>query len=329
MALTAACLVVAACSQGGSNETAGPPPTAPTTTTTPDEPDRSVLYVQHALFGTAATDDTGTTLTLTGVDQTMAWTTADEGGTLPTADFIAAWSELGLDADNPQAAFVPADVDESPVIIELSNPAWDGERRTVTYRVRPVTDPDDRLAGMVTEPSATLPREFSVASLLINQPDAPHLPEPSSPTTTTTLPAQPPETAPPDTSAPPQTPSTSSRSTTANPPVVPAPPPAPPPDGPPEGPAQFTFSPTRLEFPREGGTRTIQLTNIGTGVGSWTMSPDIGTGISVSPVGGYLFPGSTVNVTVRFDGVGPTGDFAAKIELLTSSGRYLITVVVG
>lgn len=326
-ALVAACVVLGACSQRATNETTGT--TAAPPTTRPVEPSRDVLYVQHALLGTTTSDQNGTTLTLTGVDQVMTWTTDDESGVLPTADFIASWADLGLDGDNPQAAFVPADVAQSPVVVELSNPAWDGERRTITYRVRPVTEPEERLRGMVRDPNATLPEQFDVATLVISQPDAPALPEAPTTTTTTTVPPPPPETAPLDPSTATSAPSTSSRATTANPTVIVPPPEPPPPEDPPVGPSQFTFSPVSLEFPVNGGTRTIQLTNVGAGVGSWSMSPDIGTGLSVSPVGGYLFPGSSVTVTIQYNGRGPARDFAASIELLTSSGRYLIPVVVG
>jgi hypothetical protein len=71
------------------------------------------------------------------------------------------------------------------------------------------------------------------------------------------------------------------------------------------------------------------LTNVGTGVGSWSMTPQIGTGFSTSPVGGYLFPGSSITVTVFYNGQGPAPDFATRIELLTTSGLYLIPIVVG
>lgn len=324
VAVAAIAVVAAACSQRAPNETVASPGPTSTTTSVPEDPDRDILYVQHALFGTTATDETGSTLTLSGVDQVTTWTTSETGGVLTTADFIESWSDLGLDRDNPEAAFVAADPDLSPVIVGLSDPAWDNERRTITYRVRTIADPASPLENMVTDPGATLPEEFTVASLLISQPDAPELPE-ATPTTTTTLP--PVETVPPAQTTPTDggTPPVSPR---PGPSPVPTPPPSPT-SPPPSGPAQFTFSPQTLTFPVTGGTRTIVINNVGSGVGSWSLSPQIGTGITASPVGGYLFPGSSVTVTVQFNGRGPAPDFATTMELLTSNGLYLIPVVVG
>jgi hypothetical protein len=324
-AVAAIAVVAVACSQRAPSQTVASPGDSTTTTTPADDTDRDILYVQHALFGTTAADETGSILTLSGVDQVTTWTTADDGGVLPTADFIESWSELGLDRDNPQATFVPADPEQSPVVVVLSDPAWDSERRTITYRVRTVADPSPPFGAMESDPGATLPEVFTVATLLISQRDAPELPAPT-PTTTTTVPPQ--ETIPaPDPDAPPGG---------APPAAPPAPSPSPfptpspsPTSPPPSGPAQFTFSPGTLNFPMAGGVRTLTIRNVGSGVGSWSLSPDIGTGITASPVGGYLFPGSSVTVAVQFSGRGPASDFGAEIELLTSNGFFVIPVVVG
>jgi hypothetical protein len=323
--LVAGLLLFGACSEATPNQTVSAPRGTTPETTEPPEP-TPVLYVQHALFGTTAIDETGTTLTLSGVDQVTSWVADDEGGVLATADFIASWTDLGLDADPPQAALVPADPALSPVALELSSPGWDAERRTVTYRVRPVAEPPPRLAGMITDPDAVLPPTFTSASLLIDQPDAPDLPRPAETTTTTTT--LPPDTvAPVDPAPPASTPAPTSGSTrTPAPPVAP---PAPPPPSPPSGPAQFTASPSSLTFPAGGGTRQFTLYNTGAGVGSWSVSPEVGTGLSASPVGGYLFPGSSVVVSVFYNGQGPVGDFSSRIEILTSSGRIEIRAGIG
>jgi hypothetical protein len=323
-AAAAIAVVTVACSQRAPSQRVSAPGPS-TTTTLAAAPDQDILYVQHALFGTTATDETGSTLTLSGVDQVTSWTTAGAGGVLTTADFVESWGDLGLDRDNPDAAFVSADPDQSPVVVSLSDPAWDGERRTITYRVSTVTDPNPPLGDMVTDPSATLPEVFAVSRLLINQPGADELPQPASTTTTTALP---PETVqPPDTDV-------TSENPTSPPPPAPGPSPFPSPQPsptspPPSGPAQFVFEPGSFNFPVSGGVRTLLIRNVGSGVGSWTVTPQLGTGITASPVGGYLFPDSSVTVTLQFNGRGPANDFNTTIELLTSNGIFLIPVVVG
>jgi hypothetical protein len=326
--LVAGLLLLGACSDPSSNQTVSAPQGSTPETTEAPEP-TPVLYVQHALFGTTTTDETGTTLTLSGVDQVTSWVADDEGGVLTTTDFIGSWTDLGLDAEPPQAALVPADPTLSPVALELSSPAWNAESRIVTYRVRPVSRPRPRLAGMDADPDAAIPETDTAASLLIDQPDAPGMPRPAVTTTTTTT-TLPPDTPAPDTAVEPAPPASTQPPTSGSSRSNPAPPIAPPaPPSPPSGPPQFSASPSTLLFPAGGGRAQLTLINAGSGVGSWSVSPEVGVGLSASPVGGYLFPGSSVTISVFYNGSGPAGDFSSRIEVKTSSGVFEIIARVG
>jgi hypothetical protein len=75
--------------------------------------------------------------------------------------------------------------------------------------------------------------------------------------------------------------------------------------------------------------RVVTLSNIGAGPGSWSARPEVGTGMSVTPSSGFLFPGSNVVISVVYNGSGPAADFATTIEILSSSGVIEIPVIVG
>jgi hypothetical protein len=51
--------------------------------------------------------------------------------------------------------------------------------------------------------------------------------------------------------------------------------------------------------------------------------------MSVTPSSGFLFPGSSVVVTVAYNGSGPATDFQTTIKVLSTSGEILIPVLVG
>jgi hypothetical protein len=105
----------------------------------------------------------------------------------------------------------------------------------------------------------------------------------------------------------------------------------PPPPLPPTGRANITVLPNSLNFPAFGGILTLTLSNTGSGVGSWRVTPEdpARTGISVSPSSGFLLPGSSVSVQVFYNGNGPNEDFATTLTVQATGALTTIAVVVG
>lgn len=287
----------------------------------------SILYVQHALLGSSTTDQDGLSLSLAGVDQVTTWSSDDGAGALPTGELVNRWDEFGLGDEPPQAALVPAAADAltleaNTVVVELSDPVWDAGQRQLTYQARVAADPDPRLADMASE-GAVVPPVFQAVTLLIHQEEAPYAPSTPSTTTTTTTSTT---ITPPTTAGVPTTPPQSQTPSSPGPPLT-APPSSTPP---PTGPAVFIVTPGSLTFPPGvPGLKTVTLQNIGSGLGSWSADPQLGTGMSVTPSSGFLFPGSSVVISIAYSGSGPNSDFDSVIKVLATSGEIRIPIRVG
>ncbi|GIU83397.1 MAG: hypothetical protein KatS3mg008_0172 [Acidimicrobiales bacterium] len=300
-------------------------------TTRPESVD--VLYIQHALLASAAVESGVTTFTMKGVDQVTVWSSRDRSGALTTEEFIAAWDELGLTRKPPWAVIVPADVNADRIAVQLSDPSWDAELRTIVYDAVVSRNPPAEIRGLIRgRPTAAIPEQLPALTLLILQDDAEVLPD-SITTTTTTTTSLPPST--PSTQAPPTsptdlpttvpTPSTGTRAPTSPSTSNPA---SSPPTTAPPGPAVLLISPDRVEFPAQGGTRFLRIANAGSGVGSWSAITQAGTGMSVTPSSGFLLPGKSVELRVTYNGQGPASDFITRIQFVTSSGDLEVLVIV-
>jgi hypothetical protein len=81
--------------------------------------------------------------------------------TLPTSDFVGDWSSgaNSFQSDSPNAALVLDEPTAQDVtIVELFNPLYDGDNRTLQYDVNPI--------GNIT--SLDLPSEFQQSTLVID-----------------------------------------------------------------------------------------------------------------------------------------------------------------
>jgi hypothetical protein len=312
-------LVLVAC-----NDTRDPPSDAAASPVAQErkqsEAPLSIMYVQHAILGSSETDQDGLTLTLAGVDQITTWSSASSAGAFSTTEFVERWDEFGLDDDPPDAALVPAGTADGSVVVELSEPVWDEGQRVLTYQARVAADPTPRLADLVDE-GAAVPALFGAMTLMIHQEEAPYVPSTPSTTTTTLAPAT--------TEAPPTTSGTTAPPSPTTPLTGPAPTSPPSSTPPPTGPPVFVVEPSELVFPTVASLRTFTLRNIGSGLGSWSAEPQVGTGMNVTPSSGFLFPGSSVGISVAFNGTGPANDFATYIRVLATSGEIRVPIRVG
>jgi hypothetical protein len=312
----------------------GPGATSTTTAAPQAQPDDGVVYVVHAVTTEIRRDGDVVRVVLGGVERRTAWLAGDTSGVLPTAAFVEQWPDLGLGAEPPQAAFVPAAYDQDGAILELSDPVWDEESRVLTYTALAPDEPDESLLGLIADedgdPPAELPiGQIGATTVMIHQlgDDRPVAPGPTTTTTTSTTTTAPGPTSTSTTSTTvASTPTTPASTTTV---FVAAPPPPTAPQPPPQGDPRIITNLTELRLPSAGGSTTFTLRNIGTGVGSWSINTSQGVGISVAPSAGVLFPGSTTTVRVTYDGTYVVDDFKAEVVVVTARGVITIEVTVG
>lgn len=326
-------VVFGACSD---EEGAGLGPGAASTTSTPAAEDNDgITYVVHAVTTDFLLDGDVLRISLGGVERRTPWLGEDESGVLPTGALIDQWAELGLVADPPQAAFVPAANDQTGAVLELSEPEWDEASRVLTYTAVEPDEVDPALTGFVADadgnPPTSVPNgEIGASTVMIHQPagEPPTLPAPTTTTTTST-------TTPSSTTTETSTTTSSSLPSTQPPPptttttifvAAPPPPTAPPP--PPQGDPRIVASTTSLRLPSAGGSTTFTLRNLGSGVGSWSINGSQGVGISVAPSAGVIFPGALTTVRVTYDGT-YVNDFRAELVVVTAAGPISIEVTVG
>jgi hypothetical protein len=331
--VVAGAVVVGACSDDegaglGAGETS-------TTTTAPvaEAPDPGIVYVAHSVTTAIRRDGDIIRVELAGVERRTPWLAGDTSGVVPTGALVEQWDDLGLAADPPQAAFVPADAEQTGVILELSDPTWNEALRQMTFVGVVPEEVDASLVGLVAEPDGDAPAvipdgEIGAATIMIHQLEGDE-PEPPGPTTTTTSTTEP-TTA--TTSGPTTTTSSTvpiSTTTTSTTVFVPAPQPPTPPQPPPSGDPRIVASTTELRLPSNGGSTTFTLRNVGSGVGSWSINASQDVGISVAPSSGVIFPGGVTTVGVSYDRTGPADDFRAELLVVTAQGTIAIEVTVG
>lgn len=288
-----------------------------------EEPrDLGPVYVQHALLGTSTSEDGAVTVTLGGVGQVTTWLSLDGAGSLSTGDFVDRELRRIFDEGlSAQAAIVPDDRTLQPILLELTSADWDGPRRRLVYQGEVPATRDPRLHDLAPERTARLPRVFSASSMYVVPRDPGASPVTSTTTTTTVGPSTSrPSTSSTTTSTPDGgTPPSSSTSTTLL---------TPPPSPPPAGDAVLVVGPTELSVPNGGGTQVITIRNIGSEVGTWSAMAPLSQGISASPTGGLLFPGSQTQVTIAYDGSQQPRDFAATVTVRLPNGAVSVRVTV-
>jgi len=345
-------LALSACSSAGPTQQSqvGPdrsPTTSrgPATTALAPDPVPGIVYVAHAVAASIEADDEGQlVLVLEGTERRTEWLTAEASGMLPTASFVEQWRDLGLDADPPQAALIPASYTESPRVLVLQAPEWDEEARRLVYRATVPEEIDPRLEGMAPDPVGDPAGELTAVTLFISHPTGAEVPTSGPvPTTSTTIEDEATTTTGPSstTTPPPSTtvvPPSSGLPATVPPPTVlppttpptaPSTPPTPPPTRPPAGEPDIVADVTEVRLTSVvGSSTTFTVRNQGSGVGSWSAAVSRETGLSLAPSSGLLFPGKSTVIRVTFDGPGPNNDFADAIILTTAGGRTSIRVEV-
>jgi hypothetical protein len=323
--LAAFLLLLAACSPSANKADAGgtaDPTTTLTPTTASDSGSGEVMYVLHALVVTVDLSGSPGTLALSGVDQSTVWSTSTTTGVSSTDDFVHSWNDLGFADQPPQAALIYGDPHIRPVVVELHTPAWNNVSRTMLYEVARPEKIEPQFANLLVPAKGQTqrPQGPTAATLLINQTGSSKVPPRPSPTTTTTIPqSQTTTTTTPSTG--PTTGSTIPPNTTPGG-TTPSPVPT--------GTPRLQVSKTRLHFATSGGTETFTVTNVGTGVGSWSARISADVGLSVSPRSGVLFPGKSVTVAVTYDPAGgPATDFNATLIFRSGADVTNIAVTVG
>ena len=124
-----------------------------------------------------------------GAERRTQWITGDSSGVTATSELTDNWAGLGLDDPAPQAVLVPADYAADPVLLSISEPRWDEERRTLVYEGEQLDDPEPRRAGMVDNLGDDPVGTYTSVTLFIHQPTATDVPSPTTSTTTTTSPS--------------------------------------------------------------------------------------------------------------------------------------------
>jgi hypothetical protein len=145
-----------------------------------DDHSASVLFTQSATSG-SLTSAAGNrmTLTLRGVAPQVIWfqdRPERHAGHISATAFVSHWRSFGFQSDAPNAALTLLNAPDNAdtVVVELLRPPrYNSAQGTLTYEVRLLSQTPDRLDDFGADVDAAVPSRFGVASLFIDDAQAP------------------------------------------------------------------------------------------------------------------------------------------------------------
>lgn len=167
LASIAISLTLAAAGCGGGGKTAG--------STTSKSTEVGLLFVHAAPHGTmvSATGNDRYTLTLRDSAPQVIWFSdrpERHFGHLAVERFVNGWESFGFAKDPPNGALtlLRADDSEDTVILELGQPSYDANERTLSFPARVLEHANGRLADFESANDQGVPERFAEASLFID-----------------------------------------------------------------------------------------------------------------------------------------------------------------